>query len=207
MSTRFQSNARLQYTPVKRETPIEGIGGVYRAWRSLDKDTRDGIVEALEFGHKDPDDEQDWTDVDWENVAKESYDNVSNDRPDPWMLGWDPTLEKYGMERPNLDDYIDGTESSQEPTESSQEPTKSSQEPTIIDGKPIYAKPYISWDPDDTFDPDTQTVKNDGPSEFSQVTDRDKRELDYHNDISSWAAALAGAQAKAARRHTKGGSF
>lgn len=189
MSTRFTNNARLQYTPVKRETPIEGIGGMYRAWRSLDKDTRDGIVEALEFGHQDPDDaEQGWTDTDWENVAKESYDNVSNDRPDPWMLGWDPTLEKYGMERPNLDDYGSNTESSQEPV--------------LINGKPLYAKPYISWDPDDTYDPDTLTIKNDGPSEFSQVTDRDKRELDTH-DNSLWAAA----QAEAARRHVKGGSF
>jgi hypothetical protein len=109
MSTRFTNNARLQYTPVKRETPIEGIGGVYRAWRSLDKDTRDGIVEALEFGHKDPDDaEQGWPDTDWEAVAKESYDNVSNNRPDPWMLGWDPVLEKYGMRMPDINwDTVD----------------------------------------------------------------------------------------------------
>lgn len=94
--TRLNTNARLQYNPGHRETPIEGIGGMYRFWRSIDSDDRDKLVELFEIGHQNPSDETPYTSqMDWESLAKQQPDAYKNGYDGPVELmakGWDYAL-------------------------------------------------------------------------------------------------------------------
>lgn len=94
--TRLITNARLQYNPGRRENPIEGIGGMYRFWKSIGSDDRNKLVELFEFGHQDPSDETPSTSqMDWESLAKQQRDAYENGYYGPLELmakGWDYAL-------------------------------------------------------------------------------------------------------------------
>lgn len=94
--TRLNTNARLQYNPGRRETPIEGIGGMYRFWKSIGSDDRNKLVELFEIGHQNPSDETQYTSqMDWESLAKQqpdAYENGYNGPVELMAKGWDYAL-------------------------------------------------------------------------------------------------------------------
>lgn len=95
--TRLSTNGRLSYTPVHRETPIEGIGGMYRFWKSIDSKDRDKLVELFEFGHQNPgEDTPDTSRMDWQSLAEQQKDAYENGYPGPVELmsqGWDHAID------------------------------------------------------------------------------------------------------------------
>lgn len=119
--TRLSTNGRLSYTPEHRETPIEGIGGMYRFWNSIDAKDRDKLVELFEFGHENPDDSINTSRMDWQSIANQQKDAYENGYPGPVELmarGWDYGLAdnmkdhsvEDGTDRLiNATDYKDGT--------------------------------------------------------------------------------------------------
>lgn len=95
--TRLSTNSRLQYDPGHRETPIEGIGGLYRFWKSIGSEDRDKLVELVEFGHRNPGEgEPDTSRMDWEALAKDQKDAYENGYDGPVELmnkGWDYAID------------------------------------------------------------------------------------------------------------------
>ena len=95
--TRLSTNSRLSYDPGHRETPIEGIGGMYRFWKSIDSKDRDKLVELFEFGHQDPgEDTPNTSRMDWQSLADQQQDAYENGYPGPVELmnqGWDYAID------------------------------------------------------------------------------------------------------------------
>lgn len=95
--TRLSTNARLSYNPGHRETPIEGIGGMYRFWKSIGSKDRDKLVELFEIGHKDPGEESpDTSRLDWQSLAdqqKEAYVNNGTGPVELMSNGWDYAID------------------------------------------------------------------------------------------------------------------
>lgn len=92
--TRLSTNSRLSYDPGHRETPIEGIGGMYRFWKSIDSKDRDKLVELFEFGHQNPG--ENTSRLDWQSLADQQKDAYENGYPGPvelMSLGWDYAID------------------------------------------------------------------------------------------------------------------
>lgn len=95
--TRLSTNSRLSYDPGRFETPIEGIGGLYRFWKSIDSKDRDKLVELFEFGHQNPGEgEPDTSRMDWQSLAEQQKEASDNGYPGPMNLmglGWDYAID------------------------------------------------------------------------------------------------------------------
>lgn len=95
--TRLNTNSRLNYDPGHLETPIEGIGGMYRFWKSIDSKDRDKLVELFEFGHQNPGEgAPDTSRMDWQSLAEQQKDAYENGYDGPVELmnkGWDYAID------------------------------------------------------------------------------------------------------------------